>query len=77
MAKKLTFVWWYDEKRLGKIRKLFKQKELEVLNATHKDFTEWARTYESYMPAVLLVFSVDKLVFDRLHSLLVKKNEFE
>ncbi len=72
-AQKMITNWWHDERRLDEIKRLFNHKELVLTEAAKKDFKQWSRAYEAYMPAVLLVFAADRVVSDRVRRILAKK----
>jgi hypothetical protein len=72
-----TYRSWQDPEMLAKAKQLLVKSEQNLLAATDKNLNTFKLAYEAYMPALLLVWTVEKPVNDKMRELLLKQLPWE
>ena len=70
---KLALDSWKDEKRFTHIKQEFKRRADNLVAASQKSFEVFAEAYQEYMPALSLIFAIDKPTETALRNILSKK----
>ena len=73
IASKNIFEHWLNSKNLKKAIKLLKKRENALVNSTGKDFDKYVDAYESYAPALVLVWCIESLVTEKVRTFLSQK----
>lgn len=69
---RLTLEAWSDTGRLEKARQEFSRREKMLLDASQKSFTEFCEAYENFMPAIILVYVLEKPLEETLETSLLQ-----
>ncbi len=70
---KLAFKAWKDLKKFDYVKKEFKKREENLINSSKKDLKAFSKAYGEYMPALALVFALEKPLTIELQNILSKK----
>src|SRR3989344_1558228 len=70
---KIVFEEWSKPEKLKQVKKTVPKMEKKLINATKSTFVKLCEGYESYMPALVLVWMADKPVEIRIKQLLSEK----
>ncbi len=70
---KLALESWKEEKFFQYVKEEFRKREETLVKAAKKDITSFCNAYMGYMPALALVFAVEKQTEVRLREALSKK----
>lgn len=68
-----SFKTWLNPQKFKKARAVFVKREKKLIAATGVNFAAYAHAYETYMPALLLLFIADNLITEHIKKLLRKK----
>lgn len=69
----LAFEAWRDIKKLEFVKKEFKKREDNLIKSVTKDFKTFAKAYGEFMPALALVFAIEKPLTMELRKTLGEK----
>jgi len=72
-AGKLAFESWKTPKKFEKAKKLFIEREKKLIDSTKSNLKEFSKAYESYIPALILVWACENPVSGRIKKLLLEK----
>lgn len=65
---KIVFNFWRKKSNFLKTKKIFLQREKELIAATNGNFENYCNAFERYMPALLLPWRAEEPVADALHK---------
>jgi len=68
---------WKDKKIFDHVVREFKKRENALVNSWKKDFKAFAKAYGEYMPALALIFAIEKPLENELRNALSKKLKSE
>ncbi len=69
----ITITSWQDNSLFEYAKEEFKKREDNLTNSAEKSFEDFCRAYQEYMPALALIFVVDKPAETALRNALLKK----
>ena len=72
-AARLVFKTWQNPRKLKQAIVIINKRERELLAATTKDFNSFCEAFQKYMPTLSLGWSSEKLILNRVSTLLSKK----
>lgn len=70
---KLALEAWKNPKTLDHVKREFKRREENLVNSATKSVEEFAKAYQEYMPALALIFTIDKPTEQALREALSTK----
>ena len=70
---KLALESWEDKKVFEYVKKEFKKRADNLVNSAKKDFKSFTKAYGEYMPALALIFAVEKFIEKALREALSSK----
>jgi len=73
LSASLTFKNWDSSKKLKEIEKICHKREIKLIESTKKSFHDFTKTFEEYMPLLVLVWVVENPVENKLRELFAKK----
>jgi phosphohistidine swiveling domain-containing protein len=72
-AARLVFEEWSNPKRFEEVKNELVRREKRLIQAVNSDLKEFSEAYEAYMPALILVWSAEEPVSEKVRELLLKK----
>ncbi len=69
----LALASWRDQKLFNYVKEEFKRREANLVSSAEKSFKDFCGAYQEYMPALALVFVIDKPAEAALKNALLKK----
>ncbi len=70
---KITLDSWRDKKLFKYAKKEFERRDSNLVNASSKNFKDFCRAYQEFMPALILIFAIDTPAETALRNSLAKK----